>query len=175
MIFGLIVGQLLGNGLAWFSIVLAGAVGNGLNALIQGPQHAAVGASTAVFGALGLLGAYVWRRRRDLEGRWALKWAPIVGVVVLLAWTGSGDQRTDIIAHLTGFGTGLAMGVYYGAVKIEPGPVEPAAPGRGRHRAGRRGVDRRARGPRLGRAVGVVRNAPEATSAVPAVSAIPAV
>jgi MYXO-CTERM domain-containing protein len=120
-VFGLLVGQLLGNGLAWFSILIAGAAGNALNALVQRPEHTAAGASTAVFAALGLLAAYVWRRRRDLEGRWALRWAPIVGGVVLLGFTGAGGERTDIIAHLTGFLAGLALGWWYG--RVGPGLV----------------------------------------------------
>ncbi|MHC4947743.1 MAG: rhomboid family intramembrane serine protease [Planctomycetota bacterium] len=120
-LFGLIVGQLLGNGLAWFSILVAGALGNGLNTLVQPPQHTAAGASTGVFAALGLLAAYVWRRRRDLKGRWAVRWSPLVGGVVLLAYLGSGGERTDIIAHLTGFLAGLGMGAYYGG--LGPGVV----------------------------------------------------
>jgi len=42
--------------------------------------------------------------------RWALRWAPLVGGVVLLAWFGTGDQKTDIVAHLTGFLAGTGLG-----------------------------------------------------------------
>jgi rhomboid protease GluP len=113
-VFGYLAGRLLGNGLAWFSILVAGAAGNALNAMVQPATHSAVGASTAVFAALGLLAAYVWRRRHDLKDRWAIRWAPIVGAVVLLAFTGSGGERTDIVAHLTGFLAGIALGAWYG-------------------------------------------------------------
>jgi len=119
--FVLIIGHLLGNGLALFSMLVAGAVGNGLNALVQPPHHTAVGASTAVFAALGLTAAYVWLRRRDLQQRWAIRWAPVVGGVALLAFTGSGGERTDIVAHLTGFLAGLGMGAYYAG--LGPGIV----------------------------------------------------
>ena len=34
--------------------------------------------------------------------------------MVLLAFTGSGGERTDVLAHLTGFLAGLAMGMWYG-------------------------------------------------------------
>ncbi len=115
-VFGLIAGRLLGDGLAWFSIVAAGAVGNGVSALVQLPPHTAVGASTAVFAALGLTAAYVWRRRGELQLRWAVRWAPIVVAVILLAWTGSGVGRTDVVAHLTGFLAGIALGAYYGSL-----------------------------------------------------------
>jgi MYXO-CTERM domain-containing protein len=122
--FGLIAGHLLGNGLAWFSILLAGAAGNALSALVQPAQHTAAGASTAVFAALGLVAAYVWRRRRNLKGRWAIQWAPIVGAGVLLAYTGSGGERTDVVAHLTGFLAGIGLGAYYGGLGpgIDLGP-----------------------------------------------------
>lgn len=114
-VFGLIAGRLLGDGLAWLSIVVAGAVGNGVSALVQLPPHSAVGASTAVFAALGLIAAYVWRRRGALQLRWAVRWAPIVVAAILLAWTGSGGGRTDVVAHLTGFLAGIALGAYYGS------------------------------------------------------------
>ena len=65
--FGLIAGHLLGNGLAWCSIVAAGALGNVVDALLHPAAHTAIGASTAVFATLGLWAAYVWRRRRELE------------------------------------------------------------------------------------------------------------
>jgi membrane associated rhomboid family serine protease len=120
-VFGLIAGQLLGNGLAWFSILLGGALGNGVSALVQAPEHVAVGASTAVFAALGLWAAYVWRRRIDYQGRWAFRWAPVIAAVVLLAYTGSGGPRTDVIAHLSGFAAGFGLGVYYGG--LGPGIV----------------------------------------------------
>ena len=109
-------GRLLGNGLAWFSIVAAGAVGNGVSALVQPAPHSAVGASTAVFAALGLTAAYVWRRRGELHVRWPLRWAPIIVALILLAWTGSGNARTDVVAHLTGFLSGIALGAYFGSL-----------------------------------------------------------
>ncbi|MCP3905019.1 MAG: rhomboid family intramembrane serine protease [Planctomycetes bacterium] len=115
-VFGMIAGRLLGNGLAWFSIVTAGAVGNEISALVQLPLHTAVGASTAVFAALGLLSAYVWRRRHELQMRWATRWAPVVVAAILLAYTGSGDERTDVVSHLTGFLAGIALGAYYGSL-----------------------------------------------------------
>jgi membrane associated rhomboid family serine protease len=117
VLFGFLAGRLLGSGLAWCSILVAGAAGNALNAMVQAPEHRAVGASTAVFAALGLLGAYVWRGRRDMQSRWALRWAPIVGVVVLLAFTGFGGERTDIVAHVTGFLAGIGLGWFYGMRK----------------------------------------------------------
>ena len=41
--FGLVAGHLLGNGLAWLSILVAGAVGNWLDAVLQPDQHSRTG------------------------------------------------------------------------------------------------------------------------------------
>jgi membrane associated rhomboid family serine protease len=120
-VFGLIAGRLLGHGLAWFSIVIAGAVGNEVSALVQLPRHTAVGASTAVFAALGLLGAYVWRRRHRVRLRWGVRWAPVIVAAILLAYTGSGGARTDVVSHLAGFLAGVALGAYYGSIVRETG------------------------------------------------------
>ncbi len=43
ILFGLFAGQLLGSGLAWFSILIAGALGNAMNAWVQPAGHSAVG------------------------------------------------------------------------------------------------------------------------------------
>jgi len=110
-VFAVFLGRLLGDGLAWFCILLAATAGNAMDALLQPAQFAAAGASTAVFAALGLLCGYSWRLRQASRLRWALRWAPLVGGVVLLAWFGTGDQKTDIVAHLTGFLAGTALGV----------------------------------------------------------------
>ena len=114
--FGLFAGQLLGSGLAWSSILIGGALGNAINAMVQPAYHTAVGASTAVFAALGLLSAYTWRRRRQLNQRWAFRWGPVVFGIALLAYTGAGGERTDIVAHLTGFFSGFVLGAIYGTV-----------------------------------------------------------
>lgn len=110
-VFGLFAGQLLGQGLGWALIVAAGALGNVVNVLLQHGSHRAVGASTAVFAALGLLTAYTFMHRRDRRFQLAHRIAPLVSGAVLLAYLGTGDARTDIVAHLTGFAAGLGAGV----------------------------------------------------------------
>ena len=110
-LFGLFAGRLLGPGVAWLSIVLAGASGNALNTLLLEPTHGAVGASTAVFAALGLVAGYVWRGKLMVQDRWPYRIGPIVGGFVLLMYTGTGGERTDIGAHLMGFLFGLAGGM----------------------------------------------------------------
>lgn len=112
-LFGLFVGQMLGSGVAWSAILLTGAAGNAMNAWVQPAEHSSIGASTAVFGALGILSACTWWQRRRIEGGWLRKWSPLVGGMVLLAYTGFGGERTDVVAHLTGFFCGVLLGGAY--------------------------------------------------------------
>lgn len=112
-LFGLFVGQMLGSGVAWSAILLTGAAGNAMNAYVQPIQHSSIGASTAIFGALGILSACTWWQRRRIEGGWLRKWTPLVGGVVMLAYTGFGGERTDVVAHVTGFFSGALLGGAY--------------------------------------------------------------
>lgn len=107
----LLLTQLLGAGLAWLTILVAGALGNALNALFHPAMHTAIGASTAVFAALGVLAALTWRHRAPLWRRGLRRWLPLAAGVMLLAYLGMGGERTDIGGHLAGFATGAASGV----------------------------------------------------------------
>ena len=109
--FGYLAGQYLGSGIAWLAIVFAGATGNVMNAFLQVAGHRSIGASTAVFAALGIVAACVWSISRSFTLSWARRWAPVVGAVALLTYTGTGDEQTDIVAHLTGFLAGAAVGL----------------------------------------------------------------
>lgn len=113
-LFGLFAGQLLGSGLAWVSILIAGATGNLLNAWIREPGHTSIGASTAVFAALGMVATYVWKRRGPVRASKLTRWTPVIAGVVLLAYLGTGGVRTDVGAHVTGFLSGALLGALYG-------------------------------------------------------------
>jgi rhomboid protease GluP len=91
--------------------------------------HSSVGASTAVFATLGLLAAYAWRRRRDQGDRWAYRWAPLIAGVILLGFTGAGGERTDVLAHLTGFVMGLVAGVAHANWRVPRGAVAQVVAG----------------------------------------------
>ena len=110
--FGYLAGRQMGVGSAWFLTVTAAAVANLLEGLLGPPGHLSVGASTAVFAALGAMAAYSWRERYQLPQRWARRWGPLVAGVILLGWTGSGEEgtQTDVIAHLAGFAVGAVLG-----------------------------------------------------------------
>jgi rhomboid protease GluP len=115
--FGYLAGRQIGSGVAWLLIVTGGALANLLEALLGPETHQSVGASTAVFTALGLLAAHSWRLRAPLIQQWAMRWAPLVAGVVLLGWFGAGDEdpnlvvHTDVVAHVLGFITGILLGV----------------------------------------------------------------
>ena len=110
VLFGALAGRLLGSGVAWLGILLSGGAGNLLNVLLLDSTHRSIGASTAVFAALGLLAGFVWRAKLMAQDRWPYRVGPIVGGIALLAFTGTGDEMTDIGAHLAGFVCGFAAG-----------------------------------------------------------------
>lgn len=115
----LLLGQLVGSGVAWLGIVLAGGLGNALNAAFQPPGHTAIGASTAVFAGLGLLAGYVQLARPAGWRPGLRRWSPVAGGVMLLAFLGFGGERTDIGAHIAGFLVGGAAGVALGYVPLD--------------------------------------------------------
>jgi len=109
--FGLFAGRLLGPGVAWLAIVLTAASGNALNTLLLESTHRSIGASTAVFAALGLVAGFVWRGKLMAQDRWPYRVGPVVGGFALLMYTGTGDANTDIGAHLMGFLCGFVGGM----------------------------------------------------------------
>jgi membrane associated rhomboid family serine protease len=63
-----------------------------------------------VFAALGAMSAYSWRERFRLPQRWARRWGPLIAGVILLGWTGSAGEGTDVVAHAAGFVVGALFG-----------------------------------------------------------------
>ncbi len=110
-LFGLLAGRVVGPGVAWLAIVLAGGAANILNTILLESSHRSIGASTAVFAALGLVSGFVWRGKLMAQDRWPYRIGPIVGGIALLAYTGTGSENTDIGAHLAGFITGFSAGI----------------------------------------------------------------
>jgi len=109
----------LGSGVAFLLVLAAGTMGNVLNALLQPSSHRSIGASTAVFGALGLLAFYnLLRYRSSLWRRWPLPFAAALGLLAIL---GVGDDNTDVAAHLLGFISGAILAVLFTLV---PGEIK---------------------------------------------------
>ena len=138
-VFGIILAQTIGVGLAWCCVFLAGFLGNLVNAWIQNPAHASIGASTAVFGALGAQVGYLWKKRRVLPVSPLRQWAPVIGGIALFGWLGVGGSsldgasvyenvktidavlsNVDVLAHVTGFACGAVLGLLLGRREKRP-------------------------------------------------------
>ena len=123
LVFGIVLGYVgsiaLGGGIAWAGIVLGAALGNTLDVMLMPPLNSSIGASTAVFAALGLVSAHAWRQGTATGLRRVKQWAPLVAGVMLLALTGMGGENTDIVAHVTGFISGVLFGGILGRLNQE--------------------------------------------------------
>lgn len=109
-VFAVLASHVMGAGLVWLCTVLAGGLGNLANAWIQSGAHTAIGASTAVFGVLGVLAAYEHARRHTLRLPPMRRLGPLVGGALLLGFLGMSGENTDVVAHATGLGAGLFLG-----------------------------------------------------------------
>jgi rhomboid protease GluP len=126
--FGYFAGRSFGFGLAWLAVLAGGVLGNLLNSAVQPGDHRSIGASTAVFAALGLLTAHAWRRG-IAQTSWRARIAPIVAGIALLAFTGTAGEHTDILAHLMGFLAGFALGALLSRLRVPRSPLLQAACG----------------------------------------------
>jgi rhomboid protease GluP len=99
----------LGSGLAWSLLLGSGILGNLANACLQPPDHRSIGASTVVFGAVGILaGLSLIRNRKNLKNRLLL---PVAAALALLALLGTEGKFTDLGAHLFGLLFGFVLGL----------------------------------------------------------------
>ncbi len=115
---GIAAGRLLGPGVAWATIVGAGSLANYAEILIAPANHRAVGASTAVFAALGLIAGLAWRQRLTLrERRWNAL-SPLIAGICLLTLLGAGTEHVDVLGHGLGFLAGLGFGWVYARAGI---------------------------------------------------------
>jgi membrane associated rhomboid family serine protease len=96
------VARRLGPALATWTTLAAGVAGNVLTALVLPGGHVSIGASTAVFGALGILSMLQVPRRSA--------WLTLGAGVALLGLLGT-SARADLLAHLFGFAAGVVEGL----------------------------------------------------------------
>jgi len=102
----------MGNGLAWLIILLTAGLSNLTNDILHaGEAFRSLGASTAVFAALGLLtgfpvGVYFRTKEPIMSRDWLI---PFFGGCILFAWMGGGEFPTDVTGHLWSFFYGLVI------------------------------------------------------------------
>lgn len=127
--FAIFVARFFGAAAGWLLILLSGVAGNLLNAWIHFPEpHLSIGASTAVFGAVGLLtGIGIWAALAEPRTRLTIpRWlVPVLGGLTLLGWLGVGDYRTDVAAHICGFLCGTVFGVAGAFARRAIGRLQP--------------------------------------------------
>jgi membrane associated rhomboid family serine protease len=128
--------QRFGAGVTLLLLLATGAFGNVLAAMVHDARHVAVGASTAIFGAVGMLATLGLAPRTMPAGATAPKpdtadamparkrWlAPVAGVVLL---TMLGAARgADLAAHAFGFAVGAAVG--FGTARLVRQRPRPSA------------------------------------------------
>jgi rhomboid protease GluP len=110
ILFGTAVCSLTGSGPGWLMILLTGILGNIANAVFYQTAHLSIGASTAIFGAIGILTAIRFRQKNSPAGWKYRAWLPLAAGLALLAMLGTEGAQTDIMAHLFGLLSGLFIG-----------------------------------------------------------------
>ena len=131
-VFATLVSKSIGALQGWALILACGALGNAITSRLTYPEpFVSIGASTAVFAALGILSGL--GVAETLHDRARISWirvsAPALAGVVLLGWLGGGhDPQTDVLGHVFGFGSGWAAGFLKGAFARKPIPCHPGPP-----------------------------------------------
>jgi len=122
-LFGTLVCRVVGPGVGLAGILVAGALGNLANSLARASTHRSLGASTAVFGAVGMLAALRFAR----ETRTRMAWHALGAALALVAMLGT-DPQTDVGAHWWGFVAGAGVGALAArALATPPGGLAQSA------------------------------------------------
>lgn len=120
LVFGTAVCQGAGYGAGWLLILLTGVSGNYLTALVYGGNHLSGGASTAVFGAIGLLGGFrLGPPGLPLRPGNPSAWT-VLGVGLLFLALLGNSPKADLAAHFFGYASGVAIGLTYGRIFNRP-------------------------------------------------------
>jgi len=115
-LFGMLASKSIGPFKAWSMILLSGTLGNVITSALTYPEpFTSIGASTAVFGALGILSGIglVENLREKVSMPWVRVVAPLLAGFVLLGWLGGGTpgSNTDVLGHVFGFLAGVVAGM----------------------------------------------------------------
>ncbi len=100
--------HLTGNGIGLAAMLITATIANFINVAVHGPGHLFVGFSTAIFSVIGMLCTINFARKTKRFGLHFFM--PVMSGLALLAFLGSGGERTDLGAHLFGLLCGLIGG-----------------------------------------------------------------
>jgi membrane associated rhomboid family serine protease len=98
----------LGPGVTSALLLAAGAFGNYATALAHRSHHDSIGASTAVFAAVGALATLSFFSRKRSRLPWRRPWLALAAALALLGLLGTA-KGTDVLAH----GFGLVFGALF--------------------------------------------------------------
>lgn len=140
VLLGQSVCRVFGKGMGWIWILASGAGGNAAAAWLLKTDSVSVGASTACFGAIGLLAASALAQRLrahrlslqsgtdPLPSRRNSVWIPLGAGIALLAILGTGP-RSDLAGHAMGFLAGCLLALPASCFDTEriPGWIQRAA------------------------------------------------
>lgn len=101
-----------GFGVGSFCLLSSGALGNYATALLYRSTHLSIGASTAVFGAVGILISHQTFSSLRVARQRFRAWLTLGGGLCLLGLFSQGEH-TDILSHLFGLGSGMAVGCVF--------------------------------------------------------------
>ncbi len=109
---GMVADMGVGSGLA--VLLLSAGLGNLASGLLRGDYVLTIGASTAVFAAVGVLAMRQCFRHLRAPSRRLKAWIPLGAAASLLSMLGAGPH-TDLSAHLWGLLAGVLGGVGHAA------------------------------------------------------------
>ncbi len=118
-LFFTVVCAVQGFGVGSFCMLASGALGNYFTALLYRSAHLSIGASTAVFGAVGILIAHQTFSIFRIAKQRFRAWLPLGGGLCLLGLFSEGEH-TDILAHLFGMGSGVVVGCIFECLLKKP-------------------------------------------------------
>lgn len=113
----------LGRARGWLLLGISAVLGNVAVAVVNhAREYRSLGASTAIFAALGLLTGRAVRVvcRAGRPRRWRAMFAPAAAGLIVLGLYGAGGAHVDVPAHFTGFTAGAVLGFTAG---LPPRPV----------------------------------------------------
>jgi membrane associated rhomboid family serine protease len=101
----------VGLGLALACFVVTGTLGNFADALYYRAGHSSIGASTGVFGLVGVLAGLAAWRRHQLATRNRGAWVALGAGLAIVAMLGGAGPKIDLAAHLFGLAAGSLAGL----------------------------------------------------------------